>query len=263
MPWYLPDRNPLFWDEMRRRLRGQRSLWLLAGYGIVLCCVVLGIILMQPLGGSLSQWTGYGQKIWHLLLVGQGVLVLLIAPGMTAGIIPSARQRNTLDFLLLTALTSKQLVAGFFWGQLSLLLLMVTSSAPVIAIVSAAYGGISPLEVLVGYTGLYGLGMLGTATALLASCRGTTASAATIESYSLTVMKVALLGLCGALGLLWIYILYLVIILLFVEAFYSLWVASDRLEKLRHPVDPLQEPPWEYIRPDDDVVSTGTPTAHA
>src|SRR5690349_14782296 len=128
MRWYLPDRNPLLWDEMRRRLRGTRSLWLLFVYGMVLCGVLLGIFLTIPVAGNPLEWPKYGQKLWYVLLAGQGALLLVLAPGLAAGVITGARKQGTLEFLLLTALTSWQLIGGFFWGQLSLLLLMVVSS---------------------------------------------------------------------------------------------------------------------------------------
>ena len=30
MPWYLPDRHPVFWEELRRRCFGRRRVGLLA-----------------------------------------------------------------------------------------------------------------------------------------------------------------------------------------------------------------------------------------
>ncbi|MHB9130104.1 MAG: ABC transporter permease [Armatimonadota bacterium] len=262
MSWYLPDSNPLFWDEIRRRLRGTRSLWLLCAYGIVLAGIVVSILLLEPVARNAMSWPAYGRRVWYLLLGGQGVFMLLIAPGLAAGVITDARQRNTLDFLLLTRLTSRQLVMGFFWGQLGLLLMVVMSSAPVVAIVSAVYGGISPLEVSLGYVALCGLGMLCTSTALLASCRNTSTSTATVQSYALMMLKIILLSLCGALAVYVIYMLHVCVIILFTETVHALWRAVDRMELIRRPIDPMQTPPWEYLRPPDDPAPpTGTPTA--
>lgn len=85
--------------------------------------------------------------IYGIITGAQFLLVLFLIPGMTSGAISGEREKQTLDILLSTRMTSFQIVQGKLLASLSLMLLLAVSSLPIIALVFAV-GGITFLQLL-------------------------------------------------------------------------------------------------------------------
>ena len=82
MLWYLPDRYPIFWEEMRRRCFGRRRTGLIIGL-MLLALVPVGItllvILWPPASTLLQTHNGFlHDYVWRALLSIQ--LIFLLAP---------------------------------------------------------------------------------------------------------------------------------------------------------------------------------------
>ena len=171
MPWYLPDRNPVFWEETRRRLRGGRGFLLLFAYVLLLIVgLLIATFLMAQGGGSdPRQWATFGHRLWLFFMIGQGIMLTLISPGLTASAISAERERHTLELLFITPLPTRTLALGKFLGAISQLLLVLLAGMPVVSVVFL-YGGVSPLEVVEGYALLLATGLFYAAVGYLASC---------------------------------------------------------------------------------------------
>lgn len=74
------------------------------------------------------------------------VMLLFLVPAMTAGSISGERERRTLNLLLTTQMTARDVVIGKLVANLSTILLLIVSSFPILALVFI-YGGITILDV--------------------------------------------------------------------------------------------------------------------
>ncbi len=90
--------------------------------------------------------------------------VIFLAPAATAGAISLEREKQTLDMLIATPITSMAIVLGKLLSALTYVFLLIVASVPLTAVVFV-YGGVSPEDVLKGYAVLLatalGLGAFG------------------------------------------------------------------------------------------------------
>jgi len=197
MAWYLPVRQPVLWEEMRRRLRGARGYWVLLGFGMTLI-LILGFLTVITLTGNgpidLSRgpkvWPEFGKTLWTWFLIAQLGLLVLISPGITAGAISTEREKGTLEAIFLTPLSTLTLAVGKFFGAIGQLLVVVLSGLPVIATVFS-FGGVSPLEIALGYLVILGTGLLCAALGFLASCLFARTVSATVWAYGFMLFALA------------------------------------------------------------------------
>jgi hypothetical protein len=77
-------------------------------------------------------------------------LIVLIAPALTANAITLERERKTMDLLLATPLTARQLLVGKLVGSFAFIVLLLALTLPVSA-VSVLLGGVSFPELLKAY----------------------------------------------------------------------------------------------------------------
>jgi len=145
--------NPVLMKEMRSRMRGVRTpLLLLACTAITLIAAVFGLFFFwdgASIAGPQSQQAiaGVGKQLFTLLACLEGSLVALLTPALTAGAISSEREQQTLETLLLTPLTSRNIVISKLLTSLSFVLLLVGCALPVMAI-TLAFGGVAPEQII-------------------------------------------------------------------------------------------------------------------
>jgi hypothetical protein len=127
-----------------------------------------------------------GQTIFSVLSIFQIVLVCVIAPAFTAGQISLEREKQTLDLLATTPISSLAIVLGKLASALTFVFLLILSSIPLTALVFT-YGGVSPDDLIRGYIILFitgfGLGSIG----LFASSLVRRTQAATVVTYFLVL----------------------------------------------------------------------------
>jgi ABC-type transport system involved in multi-copper enzyme maturation permease subunit len=87
------------------------------------------------------------RELFMILAVLQFALIIFITPGLTAGVISSERERQTLNILLTTSQSSSSIIIGKLVSSVAFLLLLIIASLPLYSIVFL-YGGISPRELL-------------------------------------------------------------------------------------------------------------------
>jgi ABC-type transport system involved in multi-copper enzyme maturation permease subunit len=175
--------------ELRGRMRGRRAFVILTVYLVLLAgfAWMMALILERQyaaaLGGSAAFASAQiGRGVFGALLVLETALVVALAPAFTAGAISLEREKQTLDMLAATPISSVALVLGKLISALTYVFILIFASIPLTAIVFV-FGGVAPDDVLRGYLVLVatalGLGSIG----LFFSALIRRTQAATIATY--------------------------------------------------------------------------------
>jgi ABC-2 type transport system permease protein len=175
--------------ELRGRMRGRRAFVVLTVYLILLAgfAWMMELILEKEYGNILSGTAAFasaqiGQGIFMALLLLETLLVVVLAPAFTAGAISLEREKQTLDLLATTPISSVAIVIAKLFSALTYLFILIFASIPLTAVVFV-FGGVSPDDVVRGYLVLLataiGLGSVG----LFFSALMKRTQAATIVTY--------------------------------------------------------------------------------
>ena len=156
--------------ELRGRMRGRRAFVVLTVYLTLIAGVAWMIesiaerSLANSFGGSSNVSAQIGQGIFAALLVLEMVIVIVLAPSFTAGAISLEREKQTIDLLITTPISSLAIVLGKLFSALVYLFLVIVASVPLTALVFV-YGGAGPEDLVKGYVVLlvtaFGLGSVG------------------------------------------------------------------------------------------------------
>ncbi|HTG41754.1 MAG TPA: ABC transporter permease subunit [Methylomirabilota bacterium] len=160
--------------ELRGRMRGRRAFVILTLYLLLLAAIGWAWELIvsrhydasDSLNGGAAGFASalIGQEIFGALLLVETLLVVFLAPAFTAGAISLEREKQTLDMLAATPISSVAIVLGKLLSALTYVFVLIGASIPLTAMVFV-FGGVGPDEVLRGYVVLLvsaiGLGSLG------------------------------------------------------------------------------------------------------
>lgn len=157
--------------ELRGRMRGRRAFIILTIYLLLLGGFAWMVELIMErtysfgFGGNGTYATAaIGQGIFAALLMLETLQVAFLAPSSTAGAISLEREKQTLELLIVTPITSLAIVIGKLLSALVYVWLLIAASIPLTAVVFV-YGGVAPEDVLRGYLVLVvtalGLGAFG------------------------------------------------------------------------------------------------------
>jgi ABC-2 type transport system permease protein len=196
--------------ELRGRMRGRRAFVILTIYLLLLG----GFALMIETLIERSYSTGFGnssafaspaigQGIFAALLMLMTLQVVFLAPSSTAGAISLEREKQTLELLITTPISSLAIVVGKLLSALVYVLLLIAASIPLMAVVFV-FGGVAPEDVVSGYVVLLvsalGLGAFGLFCSSLVK-RTTAATAITIFGVlAITIGTVFILAFWQAMG---------------------------------------------------------------
>ncbi len=174
--------------ELRGRMRGRRAFVVVTVYLALLALFGWMVYLMNErtvgayLGTAAFASAQIGREIFKSLLLLETVLVVFLAPAFTAGAISLEREKQTLDLLAVTPISSLAIVVGKLASALANVFLLIVSSIPLMAIVFV-FGGVAPDDVARGYLVLaataVGLGSIG----LFVSALARRTQAATVLTY--------------------------------------------------------------------------------
>jgi ABC-2 type transport system permease protein len=144
------QRNPMIWKELRQRLR-ERKAWLLPTIYLLLLSSAMLFMYSEMVNSRGNragpQGADLGTAVFFLVVFGQMVVLLLLAPVFSAGSITIEKEQRTLAALLTSLLTAPQIWWGKFVTALLYLILLLSSSLPLLAL-SFAFGGVEPKEVV-------------------------------------------------------------------------------------------------------------------
>lgn len=150
MNWSRRWINPVMDKEFRLRMRSPRSMLSVLFYVLALGAVAMGFIyIFLYLGQNNSQRFDptRSQLMFYVLSFAQLVLIAFMAPALTAGVISSEREKQTLSMLLTTQQSSATIVLSKLVSSLSFMTLIIVTTLPIYSIVFL-YGGISPKQLV-------------------------------------------------------------------------------------------------------------------
>lgn len=150
MNWSRRMINPVMDKEFRLRMRSPRSMLSVLFYVLALGAIAMGFIyIFLYLGQNNSQRFDptRSQLMFYVLSFAQLVLIAFMAPALTAGVISSEREKQTLSMLLTTQQSSATIVLSKLVSSLSFMTLIIVSTLPIYSIVFL-YGGISPKQLV-------------------------------------------------------------------------------------------------------------------
>ncbi len=196
--------------ELRGRMRGRRAfaiitiyLVLLGGFALMAERLVEANASNGFGGTSAFASAQIGQGIFAALLMLMTLQVVFLASSSTAGSISLEREKQTLELLIATPISSLAIVVGKLLSALVYVFLLIAASIPLMAVVFV-YGGVGPEDVLRGYIVLVatalGLGSFGLLCSSLVK-RTTAATAITIFGVlAVTIGTIFVLGFWQAIG---------------------------------------------------------------
>ena len=175
--------------ELRGRMRGRRAfviltiyLLLLGGFALMVERVMEANYATGFGGTSAFASSAIGQGIFAGLLFLMTLQVVFLAPSSTSGAISLEREKQTLELLITTPISSLAIIVGKLLSALVYVFLLIAASVPLMAVVFV-YGGVAPEDVVRGYIVLIatalGLGSFGLLCSALVK-RTTAATAITI-----------------------------------------------------------------------------------
>ncbi len=143
--------------ELRGRMRGRRAFVILTVYLLLLAgfAWMVELILERQKSGLFANSGALasaqiGQGIFVALMMLETLLVIALAPAFTAGAISMEREKQTLDMLATTPVSSLSIVIGKLFSALTYLFVLIVASIPLTAIVFV-FGGVAPDDVVRGY----------------------------------------------------------------------------------------------------------------
>lgn len=142
--------NPIYKKEVKTSSRSMRlPVILMAFNGILAVAALLNMysVLYRVWTTAEIQYSGF-LEMYVLVTAVEFVLLLFIMPAIAAGSISGERERQTLELLLATQTTSRQIIQGKLMASLSNMLLILVASFPVVALVFV-YGGITWKDLVV------------------------------------------------------------------------------------------------------------------
>jgi len=191
---FLRSRLSRFWSgisavsikELRGRMRGRRAFGVLTIYLLLLGLFSFAIYVYlkqqaaqvgpvnvfpgiprdfpgmpipgtgQTLANGTALSAGIGHGIFGGLLFLETLLVLVLAPAFTTGAISLEREKQTLDLLVTTPLSTLGMVIGKLFSALSYVFLLIIASIPLASLVFV-FGGVGPDDLVRAYAFLFAL----------------------------------------------------------------------------------------------------------
>ena len=143
--------------ELRGRMRGRRAFVILSLYLLLLggFTWMVEVIMERTYsigfgGGGGFATAAIGQGIFAALLMLETLLVVFLAPMSTVGAISLEREKQTLEMLAATPISSAAIVVGKLISALVYVWLLIAASIPFTAVVFV-FGGVAPEDLVRGY----------------------------------------------------------------------------------------------------------------
>ena len=145
-------KNAVLYKEMTVDMKRPKVMLTILIVNLILIPVTLCFFIGIYFGG-LADYVYYRLLAWYFIAIvySEMTILLFITPAITAGCISLEKERQCLDVLLTTRMTTWEIIKGKFASEFVFLGLIVISTFPVLSIVFL-YGGISLLNMF--YVGL-------------------------------------------------------------------------------------------------------------
>jgi ABC-type transport system involved in multi-copper enzyme maturation permease subunit len=197
--------------DLRGRMRGRRTFVIVTIYLVLLAAfgwmlermneeqLALGFCGARDIRGCGVGWGGQA-AIYASSAVGRGIfvglmqllslMVIVLAPASTATAISGERERQTLDLLAVTPISSLAIVLGKLLSALAWVFVLILASIPITSLVFV-FGGVAPDDILRGYAVLLatalGMGAIGLFFSTVVRRTGASTSLTYVTTIALTV----------------------------------------------------------------------------
>lgn len=181
--------NPVLLKELRMGLRERRIFVIQTIYLILLGLVTL-VFLMTVAGQTSSdpaQLANAGRDFFQVQFWMQFVMVVLITPSLTCGLLSTEKERHSLEMLLASRLNAGDIVLGKLGFALCFMFLLLFSAMPLTALIFFV-GGVSPGQFVLAYFHLSLAVLITAQIGLTFSAREQKTAHATNQSYGLVVI---------------------------------------------------------------------------
>ena len=146
--------NPILLRELRRRMRGKALVWSIMSYIALMTLSTIFVLLAHspsPFAQAsiemLQKLHTTGENVYLWITGIQSLLVLIIAPTITAGMTTGEKERQTFDFLRVTTISRWMYVMGCFLSTAFYVALALICALPLLSL-SFLYGGVALNDVL-------------------------------------------------------------------------------------------------------------------
>lgn len=194
----LTWKNPVTLKELRIGLREKRIFILQVLFLFLLLSVSLMVLPRMFDHRSSERLAESGRYFFYTLFWIQLLLLSFTMPALTCGSLSGERERNSLDMVLASRLSSAELVAGKLGFAAYCLVLLLFSALPLSAI-SFFLGGVSLTQALAAYLELFLFGMLAASIGLFCSARESRSNYSTVQAYLLILGGCTLLPFYGVM----------------------------------------------------------------
>ncbi|HEY6570406.1 MAG TPA: ABC transporter permease subunit [Candidatus Limnocylindrales bacterium] len=183
--------------ELRGRMRGRRAfivltvhLLIVAGFAWMIETLAERSYTGGFNGNSVSASAEIGRQLFSALIMLLTLIVLVLAPASTAGAISLEREKQTLDLLTTTPISSLAIILGKLLSALSWVFLLLLASIPVTALVFT-FGGVGPEDLVRAYVILFATAIAFGSMGLFVSAFVKRTQAATVINLVLTIVLTA------------------------------------------------------------------------
>jgi ABC-type transport system involved in multi-copper enzyme maturation permease subunit len=192
--------GPLFSFELLRLGRKNWQYLLRCGYALVLVSVLFGVYLDWYGWPPPSQWFTARLSVPHnelarlsetlltAIVVTQVAAVIVLTPIFVAGFIIDERNRGTLDLLLTTHLSSREILLGKLAARLLAVAWLLLAALPVLAIMQI-WGGVDAYVTFAGFASLFMYLITVGAVSISVSAKGMSYAGAVFESYGILFLS--------------------------------------------------------------------------
>jgi len=156
--------GPVLFYDMVRMSRRSRYLVLRCLYILILLAVLYSVYQSFAWTAAMVSWSmatkyptatpadlaRFGEMFFGYFLLAQYVVILLITPAYVAGAIAEEKQRKTLEYILTTDLSNREIVLGKVAARLGFLMLFLLAGLPVVSF-AQLFGGIPPELLWAGF----------------------------------------------------------------------------------------------------------------
>ncbi len=145
--------NPILEKDLKTKMRGWRTPVLLSLYLVFLGGVLFLFFLANNMIFGYQYYTGYvfnprvAVNAYNVIAIFQFGLLMLIVPAITATAISGERERQTLDLMLCSDISTWSIIIGKLIVSIAHIMLLVIASLPVMGTVFL-FGGITFGEIM-------------------------------------------------------------------------------------------------------------------
>lgn len=140
--------NPVLRREIKTSMRSWKTSFAITIYLLILLLAVGIFIYSTQLNiNSMGFSVRYSIEFYAFIAGLQLAFIIFISPALTASSISGERERQTLELMLITKMSTLSIVIGKLLSSIGIVLIMILTSLPIFALV-LNYGGISLVNLL-------------------------------------------------------------------------------------------------------------------